>query len=95
MTGVPVSIWVTEGMLVVSDISPGGAVGIGMDKICGGSVDNIKFMYHNVSMAGDYKCCKYYAMYNYYLQCNDTVLNSVTYIIKHKHTLNESAGSQG
>ena len=41
MTDVPVSTVVTEGIPVVIDISPGGAVGIVMGKICGGSVDNI------------------------------------------------------
>ena len=54
MTSVPVSIWVTEGTPVVTDVTPGGAVGIGMDKIFGGSVDNTKFMYGYVSMDSNY-----------------------------------------
>ena len=34
--------------------------------------------------------CEYYAMYNYYLECNDTALNST----KHKYTLTEFSGGK-
>ena len=42
MTDVPVSTLVTEGTPVVTDISPGATVGMGMGKICGGSAENVK-----------------------------------------------------
>ena len=38
---VPASTLVTEVTLVVTDILLGGAVGMGVAKICGGSVENI------------------------------------------------------
>ena len=40
MTVVPVPTLVTVGTPVVTDISPGGGVGMGSGKICGGSVEN-------------------------------------------------------
>ena len=56
MTDVPVLTVVTEGIPVVIDISPGGAVGIVMCKICGGSVDNIyNVQLNNYYANGSYK----------------------------------------
>ena len=42
---VPVSTLVTESTPVVTDISPGEAVGMEMDKICDGSADKCQLTY--------------------------------------------------
>ena len=42
---VPVSTLVTESTPVVTDISPGEAVGMEMNKICDGSADKCRLTY--------------------------------------------------